>query len=99
MWPSASAKHGKRVVERFYDLGILGPRTIAAHCVHVDDREIDLLESTKTNVIHNPESNMGNAVGCAPVLDMVEPRRSRGAGQRWLHLRHVRIAQGCQPAA
>jgi putative selenium metabolism protein SsnA len=63
-------EYGKRVVERFYDLGILVPRTIAAHCVHVGDREIDLLESTKTNVIHNPESNMGNAVGCAPVLDM-----------------------------
>lgn len=65
-------EHGKRVVERFYDLGILGSRTIAAHCVHVDDREIGLLQATKTNVIHNPESNMANAVGCAPVLKMVE---------------------------
>jgi len=64
--------HGKRVVERFNDFGILGPRTIAAHCVHVDDREIDLLRSSETNVIHNPESNMGNAVGCAPVLKMME---------------------------
>jgi putative selenium metabolism protein SsnA len=64
-------EHGKRVVARLHDLGILGPRTIAAHCVHVDDREIDLLQSSKSNVIHNPESNMGNAVGCAPVLKMV----------------------------
>jgi putative selenium metabolism protein SsnA len=64
-------QHGKRIVERFYDLGILGSRTIAAHCVHVDDREIDLLHDTRTNVVHNPESNMGNAVGCAPVLDML----------------------------
>ena len=65
-------EHGKRVVERFHEWGILGSKTIAAHCVHVDDREIGLLQSTKTNVIHNPESNMGNAVGCAPVLKMVE---------------------------
>jgi putative selenium metabolism protein SsnA len=65
-------EHGKRVVERFHDLGILGPRTIAAHCVHVDDSEIDLLQSSQTNVIHNPESNMGNAVGCAPVLKMID---------------------------
>jgi putative selenium metabolism protein SsnA len=65
-------EHGKRVVERFHDWGILGNKTIAAHCVHVDDREIGLLQSSKTNVIHNPESNMGNAVGCAPVLKMVE---------------------------
>ena len=64
-------EHGKRVVERFHDLGILGPKTIAAHCVHVNDREIDLLQSSQTNVIHNPESNMGNAVGCAPVLKMM----------------------------
>ena len=65
-------EHGKRVVERFRDWGILGKNTIAAHCVHVDDREIGLLQSTRTNVIHNPESNMGNAVGCAPVLKMIE---------------------------
>ena len=64
-------EHGKRVVHRLHDLGILGGRTIAAHCVHVDSSEIDLLQATQTNVIHNPESNMGNAVGCAPVLDMV----------------------------
>jgi putative selenium metabolism protein SsnA len=65
-------EHGKRVVERFHEWGILGSKTIAAHCVHIDDREIGLLQSTKTNVIHNPESNMGNAVGCAPVINMVE---------------------------
>lgn len=64
-------EHGKRVVERFHELGILGEKTIAAHCVHVIDREIDLLESSRTSVVHNPESNMGNAVGCAPVLKMM----------------------------
>jgi len=64
-------QYGKRIVERFHELGILNSKTIAAHCVHVDDHEIDLLGSTKTNVVHNPESNMGNAVGCAPALDML----------------------------
>jgi putative selenium metabolism protein SsnA len=64
-------EHGKRVVKRFHDHGVLGPRTVAAHCVHVDDREIDLLQSSNTLVVHNPESNMGNAVGCTPVLDMM----------------------------
>ena len=73
-------EHGKRVVERLHDLGILGPKTIAAHCVHVNDREIDLLRSTGTSVIHNPESNMGNAVGCAPVLEMVRRGVSVGMG-------------------
>lgn len=64
-------EHGKRVVERWHDCGILGGRTLAAHCVHVNEREIDLLRDSKTNVVHNPESNMGNAVGCAPVLEML----------------------------
>ena len=65
-------EHGKRVAHRLHDLGILGSKSIAAHCVHVDSSEIDLLQETQTSVIHNPESNMGNAVGCAPVLDMVD---------------------------
>jgi len=64
-------EHGKRIVQRFHDLGILGSKTIAAHCVHVDDDEIGLLQSSRTNVVHNPESNMANAVGCAPVLNML----------------------------
>jgi putative selenium metabolism protein SsnA len=64
-------EHGKRVVERLHDLGILGSKTIAAHCVHVNEAEIELLKESKTNVIHNPESNMANAVGSAPVLEMI----------------------------
>lgn len=63
--------YDKRVVERFNDFGVLGEKTVAAHCVHVDDNEIEILGSSKTLVVHNPESNMGNAVGCAPVLEMM----------------------------
>ena len=72
--------HGKRVVERFHDSGVLGLRTIAAHCVHVSDGEIDLLQESGTSVIYNPESNMGNAVGCAPVLKMMSRGLSVGLG-------------------
>lgn len=64
-------RYGRRVIERLYDFGILGPKTIAAHCVHIDDREMDFLRDSKTKVVHNPESNMGNAVGCAPVIEML----------------------------
>ncbi|WP_406676755.1 putative aminohydrolase SsnA [Moorella sp. ACPs] len=67
----ALEREGKRVVERLADHGILGPRTVAAHCVHVTEREIAILKETGTLVVHNPESNMGNAVGCAPVGDML----------------------------
>ena len=63
-------KYGKRILELFRDFGITGGRSIAVHCIHVDDREKDILKSTNTAVVHNPESNMGNAVGCSPVLDL-----------------------------
>jgi putative selenium metabolism protein SsnA len=76
----ALAKSGKRVVERLAGFGILGPKSIAAHCVHVNDREIDILRETAVNVIHNPESNMGNAVGCAPVLTMLRRGVTVGLG-------------------
>jgi putative selenium metabolism protein SsnA len=64
-------EYGMRVVERLHERGILGSKTIAAHCVHVNDAEIGLLQDSRTNVVHNPESNMANAVGSAPVLEMI----------------------------
>ena len=73
-------EHGKRIVERWRDAGLLGCRTIAAHCVHVNDREIALLRDSGTSVVHNPESNMGNAVGCAPVLEMMHRGVRMGLG-------------------
>ncbi|MDQ7096968.1 putative aminohydrolase SsnA [Desulfosporosinus sp. PR] len=63
--------HGLRVVERFEKYGVLGPKTIAAHCVHINDQEIELLKASNTQVVHNPESNMGNAVGVTPVLKLL----------------------------
>lgn len=71
-------KYGKRVVERLAQFHILGPKTIAAHCVHVTDEEIHLLKNSGAKVVHNPESNMGNAVGCAPVIEMI--RQGLGVG-------------------
>jgi putative selenium metabolism protein SsnA len=64
--------HGMRVVERLHKFGILGPKTIAAHCVHVDAREMDILAQTQTAVVHNPQSNLNNAVGIADVVGMVK---------------------------
>jgi len=63
-------RYGRRVIKRLSDFGILGSKTIAAHCVHIDGQEMDLLRDSRTKVVHNPESNMANAVGCAPVIDM-----------------------------
>jgi len=64
-------KSGKRVIHRLHDADILGPRTIAAHCVHVDEEEIEVLAETGTWVTHQPRSNMNNGVGVAPVEAML----------------------------
>jgi len=61
---------GQRIVERFHRHGVLGPQTIAAHCVHINDREVQLLAETDTMVVHNPQSNMNNAVGIANIINM-----------------------------
>jgi putative selenium metabolism protein SsnA len=63
-------QHNMRVVERFNKFGILGPNSIAAHCVHVNEHEMELLASTGTAVVHNPQSNMNNAVGVADLIKM-----------------------------
>jgi putative selenium metabolism protein SsnA len=66
----ARRNHRMRVVERLKKSGILGPQTVAAHCVHVNREEMDLLSETQTAVVHNPQSNMNNAVGIADVVTM-----------------------------
>jgi putative selenium metabolism protein SsnA len=64
-------KSGKRVVERLDEAGILGPKSILVHCVHVDAWEMEILRDTGTWVTHQPRSNMNNAVGVAPVEMML----------------------------
>ncbi|OYD17252.1 hypothetical protein CH333_01555 [candidate division WOR-3 bacterium JGI_Cruoil_03_44_89] len=64
-------KYALRIVERLEKHGALGQKSIAVHCVNIDERERDILRETKTNVVHNPESNMNNAVGCADVPGMM----------------------------
>lgn len=65
------SKYGKRVMHRLADAEILGTQTICAHCIHVDESEMEALLDTGTNVVHNPQSNMNNAVGAAAVLRML----------------------------
>ena len=67
-------------VKRLSGLGVLGKDTLLAHCVHVDDEEIDLLAQTGTAVVNNPQSNMSNGVGFAPVRKMLEKGVTVGLG-------------------
>jgi len=65
-------KYGLRVLERLQQKGALGPKSLAIHCVHINEEEMDILKETGTVAVHNPQSNMNNAVGVAPVLQMLE---------------------------
>jgi len=61
---------GRRPIAELYDRGILGPRTVVAHCVWLDDQEIQLLAETGTSVAHCPCSNMKLSSGAARVGDL-----------------------------
>lgn len=65
------AKSGLRVVDRLHKHGILGPRSIVAHAVHVDTQEVNLLLESGTWVTHQPRSNMNNGVGVAQVESLL----------------------------
>lgn len=72
--------HGKRILDRLMDFEILGPKTITAHCIYVNGHEMELLKETDTMVVHNPESNMGNACGCPPTMEIVKRGILTGLG-------------------
>ncbi len=60
---SCQRETGQRPPAYLDDLGLLGPRTFAAHCVHLDDAEIALLAERGVRALHNPRSNLKLASG------------------------------------
>lgn len=58
------------VIRHLGALGGLSENTVLAHCVHVDDVELDLMAKTGTHVAHNPLSNLKLASGFAPIVEM-----------------------------
>ncbi|MDI6768394.1 MAG: putative aminohydrolase SsnA [Anaerolineales bacterium] len=65
------AKYGVPTVERLHKLNVTGEKSIFVHCVHIDDSEMQILADTGTSVVHNPESNMNNAVGVTKLLELL----------------------------
>jgi putative selenium metabolism protein SsnA len=64
----AQARCGVRVVDRLLEAGALGPETLLAHGVHLDETELALVAAAGASVAHNARSNMNNSVGRAPVV-------------------------------
>lgn len=61
-------------------LGVLGSRTIAAHCIHMTPSDLDLFAETGTSVAHCIGSNTKGGKGVAPVQDMLEKKIPVGLG-------------------
>ena len=58
-------------VEFLDSLGILQANTCLAHCIWLNDREIDLISKRQAKVIHCPSSNLKLGSGTARVPDLL----------------------------
>jgi 5-methylthioadenosine/S-adenosylhomocysteine deaminase len=65
-------RHGVTPIKYFHDLGVFGNHTIAAHCVHATDEDIQILKADGVFVAHNPASNLKLASGIAPIVKMLD---------------------------
>lgn len=73
-------QEGMPVVPYVKKQGLFKAKTIAAHCVHIDEGEMHTLEHSGVGVAHNPSSNLKLASGLAPVKRMLELGLNVGIG-------------------
>ena len=76
---------GKTTVQLAEEYGLLDVPVIAAHCVHVDDSDMDILRKKDVSVVHNATSNLKLASGIAPIHQMLS--------------RNIRVCLGTDGAA
>ncbi|MGD9580365.1 MAG: putative aminohydrolase SsnA [Vampirovibrionia bacterium] len=74
------AHYGLSPVQRLNKYGLAKDNSIFVHCVHIDDADMEIIKSTNTMVVHNPQSNMNNAVGCCRILDLLKQGILLGLG-------------------
>ncbi len=72
----AQRRGARSVVERLAQAGVLGPRTVCVHGIHLGAAEMQILAGSRAWLAHCPQSNMNNAVGAASL------RRLHAAGVR-----------------
>ncbi len=72
--------YGRSVVTRLIEKGILNSDSVAGHCIHISTEDMDLLAENGVTVVHNPESNMGNAVGAPDIITMFDKGIRVGLG-------------------
>ena len=65
-------KHGSRPIEKLEEIGFLSPKTVIAHAIWVDKREMSILAKRGVSVAHCPVSNLKLASGIARTADMLK---------------------------
>ncbi len=63
---------GRTPVEYLRDLGLFEFHTVAAHCVHVDQKDMEIIKANNVNPVNNPSSNLKLASGFAPIDEMLK---------------------------
>lgn len=71
---------GKTPIAHMHELGLFWNTTLAAHCVHVTDEDMDIMATNNVAVAHNPQSNLKLASGIAPVPEMIAKGITVGLG-------------------
>lgn len=67
-------------IQRLEKFGLAKANSIFAHCIHIDNTDMDILKQTDTIVVHNPQSNMNNAVGCCKLIELLNKAIMTGLG-------------------
>ncbi len=73
-------QHGCRVLERLERFGLLNEKSLVAHLCHASARELDILKASGATALHNPGSNMNNAVGRTPLTELLKRGIRTGLG-------------------
>jgi 5-methylthioadenosine/S-adenosylhomocysteine deaminase len=73
-------EHGMRPLERLRRLGLLGPRLLAVHAVHLEAQEVSQLAACGASVVHCPTSNLKHGSGIASLAALLEAGVNVGLG-------------------
>ncbi len=65
-------RYNKTPVQHLHSLGVTGKNSLFVHCVHVNEKDLEIMSKTQTSLSYNPESNMKLSNGIAPVGQALE---------------------------
>src|SRR5262249_37158123 len=65
-------KYKKRPLERLHEIGMVNPNLIAIHMTQINDKDFEILQKTRPNIVHCPESNMKLVSGSCPVEKLTQ---------------------------